>query len=294
VEHPFEVGKTYRNRKGEYEVVSLDNDDMVIRYEKDGTLLETSVEIQARIWRNIRWDREARRRRRETARSRRRRRRGAQFTGLKATDFQDGVRGTSWRARTGLGGLLARKMSEKTRHEFQSYAVPRRPEAHVVRIQYYDRSTSERNAKFQIALDENVAQYGFYVEKGQDPADENWDWGRFIAAIDQDEALQDEIEEFMWQLALRWLIPGLSAQVEAASEGLIWKSEEDDPQTITWSDFVERLGTIEPGQQSNNLYLYAQMDKDQAIEAQLDIASPVVEVFQALLPLYNASVQKSG
>lgn len=44
----FEVGGTYENMKGGYEVVSIRNDSMVIRW-KDGTEANTSVELQKRI-----------------------------------------------------------------------------------------------------------------------------------------------------------------------------------------------------------------------------------------------------
>ncbi len=49
---PFRVGEKYRNRKDEYEVVSIDGNDMVIRYQQGGTL-NTTVTDQQRIWENI-------------------------------------------------------------------------------------------------------------------------------------------------------------------------------------------------------------------------------------------------
>lgn len=52
MDHPFEVGRTYRNRDGEYEVLALKGPNMVIRY-MDGRRLETTVKLQARIWKHI-------------------------------------------------------------------------------------------------------------------------------------------------------------------------------------------------------------------------------------------------
>ena len=49
--HPFVVGEKYRNRHGEYEVQSLDAPRMVIRY-KDGRRRDTTIKLQARIWKN--------------------------------------------------------------------------------------------------------------------------------------------------------------------------------------------------------------------------------------------------
>ena len=47
--HPFEVGRTYRNRNGEYVVEAIDGNKMRIKYANGGTLT-TDVAIQARIW----------------------------------------------------------------------------------------------------------------------------------------------------------------------------------------------------------------------------------------------------
>lgn len=44
----FEVGATYENMKGAYEVVSIHKNDMVIRWD-DGSEANTTVELQMRI-----------------------------------------------------------------------------------------------------------------------------------------------------------------------------------------------------------------------------------------------------
>ena len=45
--HPFVVGRRYRNRRGEYEVIRLDGPMMVIRY-ADGETQETDIAGQLR------------------------------------------------------------------------------------------------------------------------------------------------------------------------------------------------------------------------------------------------------
>jgi hypothetical protein len=50
--HSFEVRGRYRNRKGEYEVVSIDGVNMVLKH-SDGATMESSIEMADRIWRNI-------------------------------------------------------------------------------------------------------------------------------------------------------------------------------------------------------------------------------------------------
>jgi len=50
--HPFTVGNQYCNRDGAYQVLSINEPNMVIRY-LDGRTLESSIALQARIWENI-------------------------------------------------------------------------------------------------------------------------------------------------------------------------------------------------------------------------------------------------
>jgi len=297
--HPFKVGGRYRNRRGEYEVIGLEEPKMMIRY-LDGSVLETTVEIQARIWRNIQIEES-----RETpvrapiSRPGRRRQRGLEFQGLQEHDFQRGVAGTSWRARTSLGGLLAQRMSDATRDHFQSYAIYRRAEVHIAQPSYYDPSRSERDAKFAFDLDAQRARYGFYIEKNDGPMDDTWDWLRFLTALGGDTALQQEVETAMRQLKLHWEVyvwdeGGLIAQVKAAQEGLIWEwQSQDGLGDIAWSDFVSRLRAIET-EKWCDLHLCTHMDKDRAIAAGIHIVDPVTTVYRALLPLYEASVQRAS
>ncbi|MFO7784645.1 MAG: hypothetical protein ACQET7_11100 [Thermodesulfobacteriota bacterium] len=49
----FEVGERYRNRNGEYDVIELNGDRMVLEYVKTRERLPASREIQGRIWQNI-------------------------------------------------------------------------------------------------------------------------------------------------------------------------------------------------------------------------------------------------
>ncbi len=50
--HPFEIGKQYRNRNGEYTVLKLDDDTMIFRY-ADGRTMKSSIAQQARILNNL-------------------------------------------------------------------------------------------------------------------------------------------------------------------------------------------------------------------------------------------------
>lgn len=53
--HPFKVGAQYHNRDGNYQVISIDAPNMVIRYQ-NGRTLKSSIALQARIWENMQED----------------------------------------------------------------------------------------------------------------------------------------------------------------------------------------------------------------------------------------------
>lgn len=50
--HPFKVGAQYHNRDGAYQVISITDPNMVIRYQ-NGRTLESPIALQARIWENM-------------------------------------------------------------------------------------------------------------------------------------------------------------------------------------------------------------------------------------------------
>lgn len=54
----FEINGTYANRKGEYTVIALNPPRMRVRY-NDGSEVELKIEMQERIWENIRVEYEA-------------------------------------------------------------------------------------------------------------------------------------------------------------------------------------------------------------------------------------------
>jgi hypothetical protein len=291
MKNPFEVGETYHNNLGEYEVISIDEPNMTIQLE-DGRTIETTVKLQARIWKRIKWEK---RHKKQIRRAKRRgRRRKSRFKGLKDKDFQTGVKGTSWRARTGLGGLMADKLSEKTPYDFQSYAVYGRPENHIVIPDYYDKGDRWKSAKFVLDLNEERARYGFYIEKKADTED-TWDWSRFVEALNDNEELQDDTEETMRQMNLHWEFYAgedgdqfIGRAEVAEDEGLQWESADGEIEILTWDAFVDVLQELDPGTWYH-LYLVDRMEKEETIEQARRIAELTTDIYRMLLPLYEAA-----
>jgi hypothetical protein len=180
---------------------------MVIRY-MDGSLLQTTVDLQERIWQNIQMEAQLEReQQRIAARPRPKRRggrRGFDFQGLAEHDFQAGVGGTSWRARANFGGCLAEHLTDTTPYFFQSYAIYRQAVIHVAQPEHYSTETKKQEAKYEFALNAEQARFGFYIEKNDGPMDGTWHWPNMVAALEGDAELQREIETAMREH--QWLV----------------------------------------------------------------------------------------
>ncbi len=296
MKHPFVVGKRYRNRDGEYEVLRIDGPAMEIRYTDGRTILAT-VETQAIILTNMRAESTALQAPARPGQGRSRHRsapKGIRFDGLAEGDFQRGTAGTTWRARTGLGGLLAQRLSAEVGQEFQSYAIYRRAEVHIARPECYHNTQRRgwRDCKFVFILDDDGARYGLYIEKNDGPMDETWHWPRLLAALGRDKALQDKTLAAMHRLGLAWEVyawpkPPWTAKAVASAGGLAWQREADEVELIGWPEFVERLAQIEAW---CDLCLFARLGKAEAIAAGAGVAGRAVAVYRELLPLYGAAV----
>ncbi|MBU1878744.1 MAG: hypothetical protein KJ734_07325, partial [Chloroflexi bacterium] len=150
-------------------------------------------------------------------------------------------------------------------------------------------------------LSEECAGYGFYIEKNKGPMDNTWHWLNFLGAIEKDVALQQKIKAAMIQMQLRWEVyvwekGGLIAQVRplSDSDSLQWDEENQGESTnISWPDFVDRLKAIET-EDGCDLHLCTHMNKEQAMAAGIGLANSVTQVYQALLPVYEASTRRVG
>jgi hypothetical protein len=290
MDHPFKVGEKFRNRKGDYEVVSLKDPEMVIRYDS-GDELVTTIELQARIWSNIQMEERTKHAAKAPAKKKApSAKKKSAFNGLEEADFQDGIAGTTWRARGALGGLLAKNLSSSAGQEFQSYAVFRKAEVHLARPQHYDEKRKERSAKFFFSLSPTVAACGFCIEKGSQKMDRKWAWPALLKNLEKNAELQANIEEAMHQHDLQWEIEvadkGLAAKAGFGEEGLFWEQDQDEKVPIGWKDFAKYLKGIKADRWCS-VHLCGYMEKEDVIAAGLDAADSAVGVFQALLPLYE-------
>jgi hypothetical protein len=308
--HPFEVGKIYRNRVGEYVVLAIAGDRMTIRYEPGGTLT-TNVHIQARIWENIQLERqvaqaEERQRQAQEARAVSRKRsaqarraaRKPAFDGLQKGDFGPKPRGIAWSDRQELGKALAKELNRSPGSGFISQIVPRRPKLHIARSEDYDRKALERNAAFFVIVEEEGVSYGFRVGKPAGKGKTKGPWSSFLAALEEDVEARQRMQSAMEAHGLSLDVYatqtgyGRVGRITVQGRGFLWEHETAEQamsQKMSWEQLVEYLQGVAPGKRCN-LYLQKQISPDTALKAGAGIVGEIAAVFGKLVPLYDASV----
>ena len=314
--HPFEVGKMYRNRIGEYTVTAIDGDKMTIRY-ANGSTLVTGAAIQARIWENIQFEEQAAReeekqRLAQEARlaARKRAARPAapaagtakprgRFAGFQESDFQPKARGIAWSSRVALGKIMATELNRRTGETFDKWLVPLLPELHVARPGLYDPEVGNRNAGFFVAISEQGVTYGFRVGKPDSRAEPAWPWPTLLAALAADKQLRKTVESVMKAKDLSLDVYAMEvsygqvAHVTLSGVGFLWERETDQQAISREMDWDELIGYLqEVGAEARvDLYLRNSLSSEAAVNAGAAISRDMVATFVALMPLYEASIR---
>jgi hypothetical protein len=308
--HPFEVGKRYRNRVGEYVVQAIEGDRLTIRY-TNGQTLVTSAEIQARIWENIQFERqmqleEEKKRlaqeerkvaRQRTARARRARAKPT-FDGFQESDFEAKKRGIAWSSRKELGQVLAHELNKRTEGSFGHWIVPRRSAVHVGRKDRYSTETRETNAALFVAVDEKGMSYGFSVGKPDGKARVKWPWSLLVAASTEAESVPEALHSAMKDHDLTvdvyamGMSYGLVAQVTVEGEGFHWRqegAEQEVTRSMSGDELADYIKGVAPRKRCA-LHVYKHLAPKAALNAGAGVANEITTVFEALLPIYDVSV----
>ena len=222
---------------------------------------------------------------------------GSNFRGLQSTDFKHNITGTSWRARSGLGGLLAQALSDRTGRPFASHAVDRTPLVLIGRPPRFDSNNADkinyRKAKFYFRLAPIGADFGLYIEKEDQPMDSGWEWPAFVEAL-RTEAVTHDIEKAMSAHGLTWSIQRYEGDAGGprTEKGMFFgpplvQFDETDERVITWPEVADQLETADP-LDWYDVFLLGRLAQAKAIALGTAIVAPVVDVYEALLPLYDA------
>jgi hypothetical protein len=309
--HPFQEGKTFRNRVAEYVVVSIDGEQMKIRYVGGGTLT-TTVGIQARIWENIQFEEqmaraeERQRLAREAslaARARKRRERARpKFTGFESSDFEPKQRGIAWSSRKQLGRVLAYDLGQRVKGAYGHWIVPRQSAVHVARKDKFDRDRRDRIAAFFVSAGEEGVSCGFYVAKPDGKVDASWPWSVLVAALAKEKVRKAmmaamKAHELTLDVYSMRLSYGLVGRVTVQDDGFQWQQEttavagQEIVRQLGWEDLAETLRS-ETLENRSELYLCKRIAVKDALKAGSGISGEITDVLEALLPVYDASVGK--
>ncbi|MGD8623976.1 MAG: hypothetical protein PVF47_12240 [Anaerolineae bacterium] len=310
--HQFQVGKTYRNRNGQYVVEAIEGNQMKIRYVEGGTLV-TDVDIQSRIWENIQFEEqmartEARRQqaqearaaaRRRSARARRERAR-PRFDGFEKDDFDTSGRGIAWSGRRDLGRLLAYELSRQDRGSFGHWIVPYQSEVHVGRKKVYDKANRELNAALFVATSEDGVSYGFHIGKPSGKARPNWPWSAVTTALVEQAPLREKLRKAMAKHDLTMTVYATEARYEQVAritvekDDFVWQHADEDQEIrreMTARQLAEYLQELAPKKRSD-IYIGRWLPAAEAVKGGKGLVGEIFGVCQALLPVYDASVAK--
>ncbi len=286
----FEVGNTYENEKGIYEVLSIDerSDTMVIKWES-GEEATTAIDLQRRIIERIRYEREA-----ASAENRPKRRkvpstRGAKFDGFRKTDFSGGVAGTTWRTQKALGGAVTTLLNSDS-PQINSWAVSRMPEVHWMDATRRGRDDNRLQAKLFVRLDKDYLYYGFYVERSNEKSQVKDDWNGFVEWL-SDVKNESRLKKIVAEYDLRIYdmkddARPFDGQVKVGDGSWRLGNGGDAKDVESLASFLKQL----PDTTRVDLQIAKITGKSDTIARGDKIAGDISGLFDILMPLYKASV----
>lgn len=286
----FVVGETYENEKGLFEVMSIQRDAMVIKWES-GESIETTVSFQRRIQERRRWERQMKEKKAAASLAKNRRasarKPGATFEGFRPDDFKKTISRTPWRSRSQFGGAVTSRL-QSSRLNFNSWAAKRRNEVHWADMAQWKAKTVDYPAKFFAHADEKFLYWGFYIERPDAGSKASPDWEAFSGWL-----RSDENEKWLRDIAREQELVAYDGRQRSFSGLLIpregdWSVEGSPEFTAT-----DRLMTIIeawPKTAWLDFMIAKRLPKEDVIERGKDIAADVAALFGPLFPLYEASL----
>jgi hypothetical protein len=283
--HPFRTGERYENRRGLFEVVSINGDSLQIRWDT-GEVVNTSVDLQAKILRNMEKELTdaASQKRKRTPKSF-----GEFFRGLRAEDFSDDVTGTHWRSREQLGGAVTRLLEAK--EIFNSWSIYGRPEVHWASVARYGRNHPSLQAKFFARINQEHILFGLYVERSDKRTDYRDDWIKFLSWCENLENLRWLHATMLGNKAILtnpyegWPDLSFNGRIEPTDEGFSWNRGGE--KTVVARDDLPQVLKSLPADLWLNIVLGRVLARGPAVAEGERIAATIAEWFNALLPVYQ-------
>jgi len=286
----FKVGDKYENMKGPYEVISIDGDSMVIRWET-GEEVTTAIDLQQRILERLDLEKrlKATAQKRKAAKPQKVRtassRYGNRFNGFEEGDFKKNITATNWRSRNCLGGAVTERLASD-KFSFNSWAVYRKPVIHWADVTHKAGGSAFLQAKFFAEVDEKRLCYGLYLEYPGEGAESIHDPAAFISWLKD-----SENDQWMCRVAAENDIVIYDLE-EKGFKGVIKAHE--DKWRIQLPDGCEEIDSLHafledlPEAHGLDLNIARIEEKEAVLEKQTAIAADISALFETLMPLYEA------
>ena len=283
----FKVGQEHENMKGVYKVLAANRDTLCICWES-GEEVTTTVALQNRIIERIQRERALiRGKRGGKCKQPKLPEYVTKFEGLKEDDFSKDVAGATWRHYDSLGSAVAVRLNSD---KFDIASWPRYGLSAIYWADFDHRRHNDfrLQAKFFARLDENCLYYGLCIGGSNQTMDAKDDWNAFIAWLrdpkneswfnrvvsEQDFSIYDIKEEAFFGII--------------TSAGGKWRlSDKGQEQEIeSLADFLDGLTNNSTGV---DLQIAKNVEKDKVVTCGAEIAEDIAQLFEMLMPLYEAS-----
>ena len=285
----FEVGDKYENMKGVFEVISIGKDSMDIRWE-DGEEISTPITLQLRIIERMQHEKDIEAE--EIAQKTKKAKvsasgRGKEFDGLEENDFSNSVSKTTWRGRGQMGGAVARLLKSE-QFNFNSWVVSRKPEVYWLDVIRQKQENVLFQVKFYARVEEDSLCFGFHIPAPDPSASEKSDWHAVQKWLDRP-------EKDAWllnQCASQGLclfdtgVKGFTGTLEADTDQWVHRSERDEIPVKSLSTFFRGLDNSD----KMDLRVEKRVTKNDVMEKKHEIVDDIAELFNRLMPLYEAAV----
>jgi hypothetical protein len=283
---PFQPGERYENRRGLFEVISVDENSMRIRWDT-GEEIDTSVAFQAKILANM--DREfaeaSVQKRGKTPKSF-----GEYFRGLHAEDFAEDVTGTHWRAREQLGGAVTKLLD--VREPYNSWSIYGRPEVHWASVSRYRLHHSSVQAKFLARVNAEEMLFGLYLERSNQTSDNQDDWVKFVAWVSKAQNATWLHETLLRSGSVitnpynNWPDLAFYGTISPTSAGYSWNRPAKPESAFRPDQLGQTLGELS-AEHWLNVVLGRTISKEVAVSEGARIAATIADLFNTLLPVYE-------
>ena len=284
----FEVGATYKNMKGTYEVISIHQDAMVIRW-NNGSEIATSIELQARIIERMAHEKALQQQLHDSEKQKQnqknRPRAKSGFAGFTAEHFSSVNQDMTWRNRSNLGGRVSKHL-RSSRIDFNSWAVPRQPEVQWMDIVRHGGGHPDCGTVFFARIDTEALHFGLIINRPGNARDGATQSGnRFEAWL-----TTGEHENWMKAIAadsglVIYDASGKGFTGEITADGDNWSLNENKAEG-TLDSLAAFISSISDRGRID-LRIEKRMQNEAAIAAGNDITKEISALFALLLPLYR-------